>query len=576
MNEHDIINEIRNKTDIVDLISSYIPLTLKGKNHFGVCPFHEDTNPSMSVSREKQIYRCFSCGASGNVFNFVMDYEHLSFRETLEFLAKKQNLEIKGLKITEKKEKYQEYYDIYDITNKYFQNNLNTQLGKKAKEYLQMRNLDDTTIKEFGIGLSLKQDNDLTNILLQKNYPINTLNNIGLSNQDHDIYIDRIMFPLHDLNGRVVGFSGRIYNTNLKENKYINTKGTPIFQKGNNLYNYHRARDAARLKKQIIVMEGFMGCIRASTVEIKNVVSLMGTAMTKEQAELIKRLSNNIVLCLDGDDAGSHATLVNGEQLSNMDVNVKVIELPENLDPDDYIIKYGKERFEVLLENAINYNDFKIKYLRKGINFKSDEELSRYLDNVIIEISKVKDDIRREIMLKNLANEFNIGYNTLEKRLQEKLNNIDRKEPIKYTKVTTEKRKDKYYIAILACLYYMIENPKMIKYYENEGIIFPTTVQRNLVSEIIFYFRKYGNINLADFYTYLSNKEELLSLLNEIVSLDLEENINDSVMMEYINVVKEYNIIQEIKRLQELIKKEINPLEQAKIAERIKLLKIGS
>ena len=576
MNEHDIINEIRNKTDIVDVISSYLPLILKGKNHFGVCPFHEDTNPSMSVSREKQIYRCFSCGASGNVFNFIMDYEHLSFRETLEFLAKKQNLEIKGLKITEKNEKYQEYYDIYDITNKYFQNNLNTQLGKKAKEYLLSRKLDDNTIKEFQIGLSLKQDNDLTNILIQKNYPINTLNNIGLSNQEHDIYIDRIMFPLHDTSSKVVGFSGRIYNTTSKENKYINTKGTPIFQKGNNLYNYHRARDVARLKKQIVIMEGFMGCIRASTIGIKNVVSLMGTAMTKEQAELIKRLSNNVILCLDGDEAGSHATLVNGEQLANMDINVKVIELPENLDPDDYIIKYGQERFEVLVENAISYNDFKIKYLRKGINFKSDEELSKYLDNVITEISKVKDDIRREIMLKNLANEFNIGYNTLEKRLQEKLNNIDKKEPKLILKDNIKKKKDKYYIAILACLYYMIENPKMIKYYEKEGIIFSTTIQRNLVSEIIFYFRKYGYINLADFYTYLSNKEELLSLLNEVVALDLEENISDTVMMEYINVVKDYNIIQEIKRLQDLIKKEINPTEQAKIAERIKLLKIGS
>lgn len=576
MVEHNVINEVRSKVDIVDVISNYLPLTQKGKNFFGVCPFHDDSNPSMSVSRELQIYRCFSCGASGNVFQFVMDYEHISFKDALSLLAKKAGVEIKGVSVKEKESQFTPFYDIYELANKFYQNNLNTVVGKTAKEYLKNRQITEEMIKEFGIGLSLAQMNVLTKLLQSKGYELKTLRSLGLTSDDHDTYINRIMFPLYDLQGKVVGFSGRIYDqSNL--NKYLNTKETPIFKKGQLLYHYHVAREEVRVKKQVIVMEGFMDVIRASTVGLRNVVALMGTAMTTEQANLIKRLSNQVILCFDGDQAGRHATLVNGEQFLKMGIQPKVIALTDDYDPDTYILKYGKERFLSLVENAIPFQDYKIKSLKEGVNFHSEDSVADYINQVILEASKINDEIRQEIILKNLAKEFNIEYNTLEKRLA----SIQAKEEVKVVPVSLQPelqptRKDKYVLASLAILYYMLKDDKMIRKYERQGTYFPQDNIRYLASEISYYYKKYGIIEIADFYTYLQDKEELLNVLSDVLSLELPDTISEQEMDDFFKVVYEYNMNQEIKRLQKMIKEEIDPLEKAKIADRIRKLRIGS
>ena len=204
---NDLTNEIRSKTDIVDIIGERIPLVARGKNFFCVCPFHDDTNPSMCVSREKQIYTCFSCHATGNVITFLMNYEHMDFRETLKYLGERVNIDVSGIKINKKTTKYDKLYDAYKLALKYYQNNLNSSVGIEAKKYLNSRKIDEKIIKEFEIGLSLEDKDDLTNLLLKKDYDLVTLNKIGLSSDNHDVYIDRIMFPLYDINGRVVGFS---------------------------------------------------------------------------------------------------------------------------------------------------------------------------------------------------------------------------------------------------------------------------------------------------------------------------------------------------------------------------------
>jgi DNA primase len=207
-------------------------------------------------------------------------------------------------------------------------------------------------IKEYKIGLSLDKHDTLTKLLLGKGYDLNTLNSIGLTNENRDVYVNRIIFPLYDLNGRVVGFSGRRYD-GIKDNKYVNTKGTEIFKKGETLYNYHLAREQVRSKNEVIVMEGFMAVIRSSVNGIRNVVGLMGTAMTKEQANLISHLSKNVIVCFDGDEPGRMACLENGSVLENLGCNVKVVELDSGLDPDDYILKYGKDSFINLIKNSI-------------------------------------------------------------------------------------------------------------------------------------------------------------------------------------------------------------------------------
>lgn len=574
-NNQDIINEVRRKNDIVDVIGEKIPLEKRGKNYFGVCPFHDDTNPSMSVSREKQIYTCFSCHATGNVFTFLMNYEHKEFNQVLSDLANRVGITLSGFKTKKVSTKYDEWYKIYDLANKYYQNNLLSKEGEGAREYLKNRSIDDLTIKEFEIGYSLKMRDDLTKLLTMKGHSVDLLNKIGLSSEDHDIYNSRLMFPLHDLNGKVIGFSGRIIN-NGKQNKYLNTKETELFKKGKLLYHYHIAKEEARVKKSVIIMEGFMDIIRASTVGIKNTVATMGTALTHDHIKEIKRLSNNIILCFDGDEAGVKATLASGELFKSEGIEVKVITLPGEDDPDTYILKNGRDAFQALINNAIYYSDFKIKNLSRNRNFASSEEKANYIHEVLEEASKINDTIRTEIILKDLAKKFEIGYNTLEKSFQELVNNNEiKKEVVTTPRKVQPKKKDKYQKASLNIIYYMLNKQDIIDMVEAEHLVFPTEALRALESEIVYFYHKYGFINEADFYTYLTPKGELLNLLNEVLEMDLKTTLTKEELFDYFKVIREYNFKKIINNLEEKIKNETDPLMQVKYAEEIRKLRIG-
>lgn len=571
---NDLANEIRSKTDIVDIIGERIPLVARGKNFFGVCPFHDDSNPSMCVSREKQIYTCFSCHATGNVYTFLMNYDHIGFREALKYLGDKVGVNVSSIDIQKKSTKFDKFYEAYNFSVKYFQNNLSSTKGKAARNYLSNRGINEATIKEFEIGLSLDTRDDLTKLLVNKKYDLGELNRIGLSSDDHDIYNDRIMFPLYNVSGQVVGFSGRIYNDN-GQNKYLNTKETDIFKKGEMLYHYHIAREECRLQKSVIVMEGFMDVIRASTIGIKNTVALMGTALTNNQFNLIKRLSNNIILCLDGDEPGVHAMLSIGDHLLEQGVEVKVVVLPNDDDPDSFILKNGKDRFVGLIENALNFSDFKMQQLRKNVDFRSDEEKSNYINTVLKETVKINDSIRVEMVLKRLAKEFDISYNTLEKKfkdLSEFRETVKEKTVPVINKVV---KKTKYDKAVEQILYFMLNNDWVISQVEAERVVFPSEESRILSSEIIYYYKLYGNINVADFYTYVQDKEDILVLLNSILASNYNEETTKEELFLYFKVIREYRSNQEIKRLTNLMKKEVDPLEQAKIANKIRTLRMG-
>jgi len=428
-------------------------------------------------------------------------------------------------------------------------------------------------IKEFEIGLSLDTMDSLTKVLTNKGYDMITLDRIGLSSNNHDLFINRIMVPIHDMNGRVVAFSGRIYNKK-SDHKYVNTKETEIFKKGTILYNYHRAKEIARRSKYVIVMEGYMDVFRASSVGIKNVVAIMGTALTPEQTSLLKKLSSNVYLCLDGDAPGQKAMLSIGEQLEHQGINVKVIGLSNNDDPDTYILNNGKEKFENLIESAISYSDFKIQSLRKGVNFDSDLELSRYVDLVIKEASNTTDEIRREIILKKLAKEANLSYNTLEKRLSGYLQNKEPKEIVIQEKKQSIKL-SMYDKAVYSAIYAMLTDKKYLNLFQQEGLYFVNQKPRYLLMEVEYYYKKFGKIEIADFYTYLIDKEEILTLYNEIISYNENNIVSDAAFYDYMKVIKDYNMRQEIKRLSELLKNEFDDLEKSKILDKIAKLRIG-
>lgn len=576
--DNTLTNQIRNRVDIVDIVGERIPLVAKGKNFFGVCPFHDDSNPSMCVSREKQIYTCFSCHATGNVFTFLMNYEHLDFKEVLKYLGDRVGIDTGNIHIAKKNTRYDKYYEAYNLSLKYYQNNLNSSFGKVAKEYLSKRKIDEKIIKEFEIGLSLDKRDDLTTLLQSKNNDLVTLNRIGLSIDKYDIYSERIMFPLYDINGRVVAFSGRIYkDKDLKDktkNKYLNTKETDIFKKGQLLYHYHIAREECRKSHSVIVMEGFMDVIRASSVGINNTVAIMGTALTKEQITLLRRLSNNIILCLDGDDPGQNAMLSIGQHLLEQGIEVKIIKLPNPDDPDSFILKNGKERFIGLIDSAINFSDFKFQRLRENVDFRSDEEKANYINEVLKETAKLDDPIRKEVVLKRLAKEFDIGYNTLEMRINSFKEEKPEKDKIFIPK-KEHKKKNKYTKAYEQIIYFMLNNDWVITQVEKERVIFPTEIMRELSSEIIYYYKKYGNINIADFYTYIQDKENILILLNDILGDSYNEETTKDELFLYFKVTREYCEKQEIKRLTNLMKKEVDPIEQAKIVEKIRKLRLG-
>ena len=573
--DQSLINEIREKTDIVRVISEHINLIKRGKNYFGLCPFHADTNPSLSVSPEKQIFKCFVCGEAGNVFNFLMKYENISFIEAVAKIGNEIGIEVKTNKIkNEKKDKNKELYDIYELACKFYQNNLLSKEGIEARNYLEKRKLTMDIIKEFQIGLSLNKRDKLTSLLIKQGYNIDTLNELGLTSGEVDTYINRVIFPLLDINGRVNGFSGRIYHgENL--NKYLNTKETPIFKKGENIFNYQRAKESVRLSKFVIVMEGFMAVIRAYTIGVKNCVALMGTSLTTDQINLIKRLSQTVYLCFDGDKAGINATINNGKMFMDAGCDVKVIPLGEGLDPDDYILKYGDEKFYSLISNALTYNDYKIKKLKTGVDFNSPDELSNYINLVIDEISLESDSIKREIMLKNLANETNVWYNTLEKKLSELLSTKEVPKMKYITAPIKTKKKDKYEKTMQEIIYYMLNSKDVINLVNASKIYFPNQLVRNIVREISYFYEHFGYINIADFLSY-EDDSEIKNYLSDVVTFEMDTNVDSMIILELLKVIEDYNVALEIKRLEKLIMNEVDPIEQAKISNEIMKLKLKS
>lgn len=561
------LNEIRNSVDIVQVISSYIPLVPKGKNFFGVCPFHDDNHPSMSVSSEKKIYKCFSCGATGNVFKFLMDYENITFLQAVKKVADLGGINVNIKDNSNIKKNNNELYAIYDLSLKFYINNINTPKGKQAKEYLHSRSLNDDIIKEFQIGLSLERKNDLSKIL-QKKFKNTEIEKSGLVGKNEynyfDLFHDRIMFPLHDLNGQVVAYSGRIYNQN-DSSKYFNTRETEIFKKGEILYNYHRAKEEARKKNQIIIMEGFMDVIRAYSVGVKNVVASMGTAVTKKQANLIKRLAQNVILCFDGDKAGATATMACADELIKSGITPKVIRLENNLDPDEYILKYGKEAFERKIENPINIMDFKFEYLKAGKNLTSTVDEAKYINEIINEINKIDDDILKEITIKKLSEKFSIDENIIRQKTVKK--------PKQQAKPLVKSKIDKYEIAQRNLVNYMLVSPEVIKIYNNKVTYMPTKEYRLLAREITMFYKEHNYIDEAELIDYVERDESILNTLSKISIANLKENYSIAEIEDYVKAITDYNIKNQTKRIKEKISLEIDPLKQAKIAQEIVELK---
>ncbi len=560
----ELINEIKSKNDIVDIIGSYINLDDKNK---AICPFHNDHSPSFSVSSEKQIYKCFSCGESGNVITFVQKFNSISFIEALKLLADRVGINL-NIQDQKKSNKYDKYYEITSVALKYFKNNLMSTQGKDAIKYLNNRKIDKNLINEFNIGLST--GNKLSSILTKK-YPIRDVIDTDLvkeiNGSEYDTFQNRIIFPIMDENNNVVAFSGRKYlSEDLVDDtfaKYVNSKDTVIFNKGKILFNLNNAIPYIKKKKEIIITEGFMDAIRLSSIGYKNVVALMGTALTKENKEKILKYKCKIILNLDQDNAGKMATISIGDDLLKNNVDLSVIVFDDYKDSDEFIINKGKEAFDISYNNKISFIDFKLNYLKTNKNMSDSVDISKYINEAINSLNELDDDILKELKIKEMANEFGINESVIKGKLNNKLSVIKPREQ------QIKKRYNKYDISEVRILYLMLHYDDVIVIFENTlGYLIHDNMS-SLAYKIIEFKNDYGYFDYSDFIDYIGDNLILNETLKEVNKYYNKDDYTDAELESYINTIKEYSVKKRIEALKREMKETLDINKKIEIAEKI-------
>jgi len=572
-------HRIQNRADIVEIIRSYIKLESHGKNFFGVCPFHDDHSPSMSVSPSKQIYKCFVCGASGNVFNFVENYLGVSFIEAVKIVADKVG-EAFTIRESREDQRNSKYYDIMNLATLFYQNNLRTNAGKMAREYLHSRGLNDEIIKDFSIGLALPENGMLFKLLTNKKIDKKDMDALGLvadgENGTYDLFRNRIIFPLKSSTGKVNGFSGRIYNTD-SQSKYVNTKETIIFKKRENLYNYHLAAPAARQEKFIVVCEGFMDAIRIYSVGIKNVIATMGTALAKEQIALLKKLNVRIIIVMDNDAAGELATVSLGQSLMKENMDIGIVRLTGKKDPDEYILTYGVEAFRDNLRNPLSYPEFMEIYLRKNRNLKNPTELTAYINDVVNMIADSNDDILIEVTINKLANEFHLDKDLLKSRLKNKelLEEVTVHEESVEKTVKEAKTTGKFNKAFKTMLYYMMNDTDAMRMFLHYHLDLPKCKYRLVSNNLLYYFELNREIDFADYLTFSEDYSEVSEVVKEVIrDVHADEFTIDDVEA-VILVIKDILDKEKIKDLKREMKLELDVNRKKRLFEEIIEIKKG-
>ena len=563
------INEIRSRANIVDIISGYLQVSSKGKNYVALCPFHNDHSPSLIISPEKQIFNCFTCRTGGNVFSFVMKYENVSFAEAVSIVAKKVGFNLKNNVFVKSENKYSKDYEIYEYAMKYYLNNINTTDGSKAREYLLKRGINETIIKEFKLGYSGSSKDTFYKLATNKGWDIETLNKLGLINKVnenvYDTFINRVVIPIENLKGEVVGFTGRIFNGEDNTAKYLNTKETEIFKKSSLLFNYHNAKNYIRDRKSVIVVEGNMDAIKMSAKGFKNVVALMGVALSKEQIGILKRLKVPVILMLDNDNAGEEATIKNGESLINSGVDTKVVRLSGAKDPDEYLEKFGIDAMQNNIDKAIKYIDFKIECLKKDKDLSNMEDLITYVKEVINSING-EDDLTKEIILSKISKDYAIDIDILKSNLKTEVKKDVKKEEVVEVR---DKKLTKYQKASHKVLYYMLMDSKYINLYKNTLGYFKERIERVLASEIVYYESNNGNIDVADFTTTIMGSEDEYEFLQIILSENGNTSVSDEEFNSCVKAILDIYKKDEIIKVKGLIASE---LDQTKKEELVKKL----
>lgn len=437
----DIIEEIKSRCDIVDIISDYMHLEKSGSNYTGLCPFHSEKTGSFMVSKSKQIYKCFGCNAGGDVISFVMRWENVDFMEAVKILARKCGITLDRNISEEEKKKIQEINKFREIHTEaarfYFANLLRTK--NPGYEYLRKRGLSDKIIKKFGLGYSPNSWNSLMNYLLSKGYDKTDLVKCGLvthkteTNKYFDRFRNRVMFPIFNYNGKVIGFGGRVLDDSLP--KYLNSPETLVFNKRMNLYGLNISKKGIK-DDTLILVEGYMDLISLYQNNIENVVATLGTALTIEQAKLIRRYAKNVIISYDSDQAGQNATLRAIDILLKADIKVKILNLKDCKDPDDFIKKYGFDGYKKAIEESDYYIKFKIDLLKNKYNLENDTQKMNFVEESTLMLKKLKSPIEKDLYAKYLSDLTNISIDSIRASIGIKVSrNYNNKNNVKHTNV---------------------------------------------------------------------------------------------------------------------------------------------
>ena len=529
----ELIDEIRNKNDIVDVISQYVTLKRSGRNFFGLCPFHKEKSPSFSVSPDKQIFHCFGCGVGGNVFHFLQKIENISFLEALESLANQAGINLPTLdnavddKLIRLKSKV---YKINEIAANFYHERLYKPESKQAQDYIKKRRLDNKTLKNFLIGYS-GNFNELYMELKRQGFTEEEILASCLVNKNENgKYIDRfrrrLMFPIQDTRNRVIAFGGRVLDDS--KPKYINSPENIVYHKGRHLFGLNIAKKVEI--KKIIIVEGYMDAISLHQRGIHNAVASLGTALTEQQGRLLRKSSEQIIIGYDADGAGQAATLRGLEILQNLGCDIRILQIYGAKDPDEFVTKYGPERFQKCVDNAISLVEYKIKMLKQKLNLENTNDKIKFLNEIAKVLAKVTNNIEREVYIEKISSDYHISkeaiYSEINKLLYKKKDNLKTIETA--SRVVIKKKEDEEIDEAVEkreslLIYLLLQYPNQ-SYLKISNEISPNElkieINKKILSKLYEELQK-GNSNTNNATDWFSD-EETINYLTGIMAYDFE------------------------------------------------------
>ena len=607
----EIIDQVRNSVDISDVIGQYVQLKRAGKNFTGLCPFHEEQTPSFSVNAEKQFYHCFGCGRSGNVFQFLMDYKHIGFVEAVQEVAKLGGTKLPTTYTTSEaapannpvNREQDQLLDLHEKAAQLYHHILiNTPAGEPARRYLQKRGMSRELIEQFSIGFAPVQ-RILTPYCNQQGLDYQLMRKSGLFTEDRDgklqdRFIERVMFPIRNGQGRIIAFSGRLLSTERTDlPKYLNSPETPVFNKRRTLFNLDLAKKAARSDGRLYLFEGFMDVISAFGAGVENGIASMGTSFTEEQVQIINRTTKQLDICYDGDSAGQNAIdraigLVNAHQ--NGQLALRVVQLPAGVDPDEYVQQNGADKFRAYVhDREETTTDFYLRFLRNGRNLDNQQELMTYLDAVLKEIAVLDAPLEQDMYLSKLADEFKLDKAALQGQLRQ-LQSERRAQSTSPAQAYQEQAAAAYAppvqpaevkisrteLAEQILLRYMLHDPNVWSHVRaQDDFHFVHEKYESLYMVASSYFSEYGDYTTARFLDYLVDYSDLRATLSQVEQLTVNPDVDMQVIDDCLHILTEQSPLQDqIKKVRAQLK-EASTLNNTELATQltidlIKLLKI--